>query len=137
VSQQYAGVLTRSAALVVDAALVATVASGVAVVVGLVGATFGYRDAARVVVALAVVAFPAVLALYNAGFWALVGRTPGMALFGVRVVPGRGGPLRWPAALVRALVFAVFPIGALGSVVDRRHQAVHDKLARTVVVRAG
>jgi uncharacterized RDD family membrane protein YckC len=32
-------------------------------------------------------------------------------------------------------VLAYFPIGALWCLVDRRHQAIHDKLARTAVVR--
>jgi uncharacterized RDD family membrane protein YckC len=32
-------------------------------------------------------------------------------------------------------VLAFLPIGALWSVVDRRGQALHDKLARTLVVR--
>jgi uncharacterized RDD family membrane protein YckC len=32
-------------------------------------------------------------------------------------------------------VLAYFPIGAVWALVDGRHQAIHDKLARTVVVR--
>jgi uncharacterized RDD family membrane protein YckC len=32
-------------------------------------------------------------------------------------------------------VLACFPIGALWLLVDRRRQALHDKIARTVVVR--
>ncbi len=78
---------------------------------------------------------PALLVSYDVVFWGLTGRTPGMALLGVRVTSTAGRPVSWTAALIRAVVLAYFPIGSLWSIVDRRHQAVHDKLARTVVVR--
>jgi len=77
------------------------------------------------------------------GVWFLItalavaafGITPGMAVLGLRVVPTRPRRLSWPAAVLRALVLAYFPIGALWALVDRRHQAIHDKVARTTVVR--
>jgi uncharacterized RDD family membrane protein YckC len=58
-----------------------------------------------------------------------------MALLGVRVVRVDGRPVGRLAALVRAVVLAYFPIGALWFLVDSRHQGLHDKLARTAVVR--
>lgn len=54
-----------------------------------------------------------------------------MAVLGVRVVATSGHRPSWLAALVRAVVLVYFPLGATWALVDRRHQAVHDKLART------
>ena len=114
----------------------------VAVVVGPgvgphVASVVGARAHALVVAvgAAYLLVLPILFALYCTVFWALAGRTPGMALLGVRVVATRGGRPSWPSALVRAVLLAYFPLGAAWALVDRRHQAVHDKVARTVVVR--
>ena len=103
----------------------------------LIGAVVGVQahDFAQALVPACLIVLPAVLAVYNWLFWALAGRTPGMALLGIRVVATSGRPLSWLASLVRAIVLAYFPIGALWAVVDRRNQGLHDKLARTTVVR--
>jgi uncharacterized RDD family membrane protein YckC len=93
------------------------------------------RDLAQFAAPLSVTALPLLFVLYLTAFWVLAGRTPGMALFALRVVATHGGPLSWGAAVLRALTLAVFPIGFLWCIVDRRHQAVHDKLARTLVIR--
>ena len=68
-------------------------------------------------------------------FWFLAGRTPGMAVLGLRVVTTHPRRLSWIAALLRALVLAYFPLGALWALADRRCQGVHDKVAHTSVVR--
>lgn len=135
--QQYAGFVSRAVAYVVDALLVTLATAGGLVVVVLVGAAVSTAadDHVDAFVAVSVAALPTVFALYNACFWALAGRTPGMALLGVRVVAGGGLPVSWLAALVRAAVLAYFPVGALWALVSRRAQGVHDKLARTTVVR--
>jgi uncharacterized RDD family membrane protein YckC len=75
------------------------------------------------------------MTVYCAVFWLLAGRTPGMALLGLRVVRTDGRPVRWFGVLLRGVLLAYFPVGALWLVVDRRHQAVHDKVARTLVIR--
>ena len=133
----YAGIVSRTAAFIVDVAVVAVLAvvvvAGVQLFVTVVG--FHWRGLADVAVPVFVAALPAVFAAYNFLFWWLAGRTPGMALFGLRVTSTIGGRVHWVASFVRAVVLAYFPIGALWCLVDRRHQAVHDKLARTVVVR--
>lgn len=130
-----AGFVSRTVAYVVDASLVSVVAAGAVIFVELVGSVIGaqVRDVALAV--LSAVALPTTFALYCTVFWGLAGRTPGMALLGIRVVSTRGRPVSWLSSLIRALVLAYFPIGALWSLVDRRRQAVHDKLARTLVVR--
>ncbi|GID30852.1 RDD family protein [Paractinoplanes brasiliensis] len=134
----YAGLVSRFLAYVLDALIVSVLAGAAAAVLGLVASVVGYeaRELARAVVSTYVVFLPALLAIYCALFWLLAGRTPGMAVLGLRVVTTRGGPVRWLAALVRALVLAYFPIGALWLLVNRRHQGIHDKIARTAVVRS-
>jgi uncharacterized RDD family membrane protein YckC len=135
--REYAGPVSRTIAYVLDTLVVAVLFTGGAVVVGMTASVIGAQahDLARAAASAYLVVLPAMFAVYSAVFWALAGRTPGMALLGLRVVGTRHGSLSWPSALVRAVVLAYFPIGALWAVVDRRGQAVHDKLARTAVVR--
>jgi uncharacterized RDD family membrane protein YckC len=135
---ELAGIVSRAVAYVLDAVIVGIVAFGlmagtqfVVTVVGMDG--FGVATASHAVL---LTALPALLAAYNVVFWGLTGRTPGMALVGVRVTSTAGRPVSWLSALIRALVLAYFPIVAAWCLVDRRHQGIHDKLARTVVVRA-
>lgn len=132
----YAGPVSRSVAYLLDALLVSTLATGTAAVAGLVAEAIGpwARDLAHMFVAAYVVVLPLIFAIYLGSFWWLAGRTPGMAVLGMRVVTVRGDRVRWPAALIRALVLAYFPIGAVWALVDRRHQGLHDKLARTTVI---
>jgi uncharacterized RDD family membrane protein YckC len=132
-----AGPVSRGIAWVLDIFIVAIIFTGTAVVAGIVAAFVGAhaRDLTRAVVSAYLILLPAMLACYYALFWVLVGRTPGMALLGLRVVATGRRRLSWPAVLIRAVTLAYFPIGALWALVDRRHQGIHDKLARTEVVR--
>lgn len=127
-----AGIVSRGAAYLVDAVIVLAFALGSAATVALVTAVTGFRTRLSVPAALA--ALPVLLGTYGFLFWGLAGRTPGMALLGIRVVSGAGGPVGWPSAAVRALALTVFPVGALWCLVDPRRRAVHDILARTLVV---
>jgi len=135
---EYAGPVSRAVAYLMDAFVVAVLGTGAAAATSMITSVMGARlhDAALAVASVCLVVLPALLATYCAVFWALAGRTPGMAVLGLRVVATRRGRLSWPAALLRALVLAYFPIGAVWALVDRRHQGVHDKVARTAVVRA-
>jgi uncharacterized RDD family membrane protein YckC len=136
--QEYAGIVSRTAAFLVDALIVTVLATGALLVLVLVAAVVAgapTREIARAAVPVCLIVLPTVLAVYQGVFWALAGRTPGMALFGIRVVATRGRPMSWPASLVRAVVLTCFPIGALWCLVDRRSQGLHDKLGRTTVVR--
>ncbi|GID43957.1 hypothetical protein Aca07nite_12320 [Actinoplanes capillaceus] len=135
---EYAGLVSRFLAYTVDAVVVAVFTGGAALVFGVVAAIVGSGawELARLVVSSYLVLLPAVLALYCAVFWMLAGRTPGMAFLGLRVVRADGRTPGWFASFLRGLMLAYFPIGALWLLVDRRRQALHDKVARTSVVRA-
>lgn len=74
-------------------------------------------------------------------YWAtatvVAGRTPAMALAGLRVTGRDGSPLRPGPALVRTLVLPLSIPGFLGGawmLVDRERRALHDLLAGSTVV---
>ncbi len=79
------------------------------------------------------------LATYGAIMWKLKGTTVGGIVCDLKVVRIGGGPLDWGTAIVRALgCFLSLVVAGLGFIwiaVDRDHQAWHDKIAGTVVVR--
>jgi len=135
----FAGVVSRTIAYVVDALIVSIASAGTATGMSLIASVVGSdaRDLARTLTTAYLVALPAVFAFYCTVFWGLTGRTPGMALAGVRVVNMSQRRVRWIAALARGILLAYFPIGALWMLADRRHRAIHDLIARTVVIREG
>lgn len=132
---RYAGVVSRGVAFVVDAVVVVTLAGVTVTIVAMVGVALGVevRRVADGLATVATVAPPVLLALYLWLFSALAGRSVGQALLGLRVVRTDGRAVSWVAALVRSLVLVVLPVGVLWSVVDARHQGLHDKAAGTVV----
>ncbi len=79
------------------------------------------------------------LATYGAVMWKLKGTTIGGIVCGLLVVRLDGRPIDWATAIVRALgcflSLAVAGLGFLWIVFDDDHQAWHDKIAGTVVVR--
>ena len=133
----FAGVVSRFIAYVMDALVVSVASAGTAAGMSLIATVVGSdaSDLTRALTAAYLVALPAVFALYCAVFWGLTGRTPGMAMVGVKVVGRTGGRVRWASALARAILLAYFPIGSLWLLVDRRHRAIHDLIARTLVIR--
>jgi uncharacterized RDD family membrane protein YckC len=83
----------------------------------------------------------AVLALaYSWTFGALGGRTPGLAVAGLRIASVRGGAPTPREALARAaLSIASAGLGLFGfafALLDQRGQTLHDKLAGTRLERA-
>lgn len=78
---------------------------------------------------------------YSWSYIALGGRTPAMALLGLRLLSAQGGPISPGLALARALLALLS--GALGSfgfalaLFDGRAQTLHDKLCGCVVVVDG
>lgn len=76
--------------------------------------------------------------LYRGAFWTVIGQTPGMALFGLRVLRTDGRPLGPGTALVRLLgefvCICTFGLGFLPVATSSRRQGLHDRVAGTVVV---
>lgn len=131
-----AGLVTRMAAGAIDAGVVAAV-----LVVAYLGRAalaymvdpLGFRFPDPAVLLSLTWAF-LVLVVYLTAAWTLSGRTYGDHVMGVRVV-GRGGrPIRLPAAFLRALLCAVFPVGLLWCAGSRQRRSVQDVLFRTSVI---
>jgi uncharacterized RDD family membrane protein YckC len=80
-----------------------------------------------------------VLAIYGACMWKLRGSTVGGIVCDLRVVRADGRPVEWETAIVRALgcflSLAVCGLGFIWIAFDEHHQAWHDKIAGTLVVR--
>jgi uncharacterized RDD family membrane protein YckC len=80
------------------------------------------------------------VAAYGAVMWKLKGSTIGGIICGLRIVRLDRRPVDWPTAIVRALgcflSCAVAGLGFIWIAIDDGHQAWHDKIAGTVVVRA-
>jgi uncharacterized RDD family membrane protein YckC len=141
---QYAGFVTRLLAYIIDQLIIAAVISLVTVVAGFVmqslniNEVIGAQRIAQVIMTiLALLLIISFLILYNIGFWMLAGQTPGKRLMGLRIVRTDGeritlGPAirRWVGYWLSAILF----LGYLWVLVDDRRQALHDKLAGTLVV---
>ena len=76
--------------------------------------------------------------VYFAYQWSLGGKTIGMALMGIRVVASDGTPITPRQAVIRTvtlpLSFLFFGLGFIGILLNRDRHALHDRLAKTVVV---
>jgi uncharacterized RDD family membrane protein YckC len=81
-----------------------------------------------------------VLAAYGAVMWKVRGSTVGGIVFDLHVVRLDGREVDWETAIIRALScflsLAVAGLGFIWIAFDGNHQAWHDKIAGTVVVRA-
>jgi uncharacterized RDD family membrane protein YckC len=79
-----------------------------------------------------------VLFLYWWASTAVAGRTPGMAVVGLRIVSRVGDPLSGGHAFVRVLTLPLslilLGLGLLGIVFDRERRALHDVMAGSTVV---
>jgi uncharacterized RDD family membrane protein YckC len=140
VSGFYAGPVSRLLAFGGDAALAtstfAAVAAGISwLLTTLFGVALPGSDRAGLAWALA-------LTSWQFWYWwlatTLVGRTPVMALAGLRVVTRAGAPVRPGAALLRTLFLPLsllgLGIGGAWMLVDGERRALHDLLAGTTVV---
>lgn len=137
---QYAGASSRFAAYAVDA-----IASWGLFTLALAGVDFAIKIVTGRSVtwhtggSVAVAVLFAVWELSYFGYcWATAGRTPGMALLGVRVVRADGSEISAWRGVVRALAFplsiALLGLGFIGILVQREHRALHDLIAGTAVV---
>jgi uncharacterized RDD family membrane protein YckC len=139
VTGHYAGPVTRLVAHVID-----TVVAGGAftIVTGALGSALDSVDIAVGWLQRGDVLFGVGLVAWFFAYWwastAVAGRTPGMALVGLRVVTRSGEPVSGGRAFLRVLTlplsFAVFGLGLLGIVFDRERRALHDVVAGSTVV---
>ena len=77
---------------------------------------------------------------YFPWFWVRDGQTPGLRLLGLRVVRDvDGGPITGMQALLRLIGYwisgAVFYLGYIWILIDKRKRGWHDLIAGTVVIR--
>lgn len=132
---QRAGIVTRTAANIVD----------FSVVVGVIACGYAAWGAFRFLINPPGFTFPAppflvllacfavVLFVYLSASWATTGRTYGDHLLGLRVVSVRGERLRWPGAVIRAGFCIALPIGLYWAVISPTNQSVQDIVLRTSV----
>jgi uncharacterized RDD family membrane protein YckC len=141
VARQYVGLVTRTVAFAVDAAVINVAAIVTAAVVTLALSVITVPNGLDAVVAAVGGALYVVWAVtYFVTFWATTGQTPGSRLLRIRVCPASGGRLPPRRALVRfaGLTLAALPLfaGFLLILVDDQRRGLQDRLARTVVVEA-
>jgi uncharacterized RDD family membrane protein YckC len=131
-----AGVVSRTVAMVIDAAYVVVLVGGAY----LGYSTFRFLRNPRAFTWPAIsttqfiTAALVVAALALALGWAGVGRTAGMRIMGLRIVGRSGGTLGFTVALLRAITCVVFPLGLFWSAVSKRNASVQDLLFRTSVI---
>ena len=137
----YAGAVSRFAAYAIDI----TLGTGV-FALALAGISYGVHivtghqvswNRSNILVAILYFAW---LGVYFAYSWAVSGRTPGMAVLGIRVVKADGTTLPPSRAVVRTLAFPLSfllcGLGFLGILVGREHRALHDVIAGSAVIYA-
>jgi uncharacterized RDD family membrane protein YckC len=137
----YVGLVTRTVAFVVDAAILNAVAALVAAAAALVLSLFPLGETVRTAIAaVAGALFFAWVIGYFATFWATTGQTPGGRVMQIRVTRCGGARLKPRRALVRVvgLVLAALPLfaGFVPILLNDRRRGFADWLADTVVVRA-
>jgi uncharacterized RDD family membrane protein YckC len=133
---QRAGIVTRTAANVIDFLLVVFVlacgyAAWCAFTFLINPAHFRFPAPSF---AILLVCFGIALFAYFTMSWATTGRTYGDHQLGLRVVNSRGEPLGWPRSVIRAGFCVLLPIGLYWSVVSPTNRSVQDSVLRTSVV---
>jgi uncharacterized RDD family membrane protein YckC len=133
---QRAGIITRSIAGVIDAVVVITM-----LLAGYVGVNgflflidprgFEFTEASTL---LSVTGGLVVLVLYLTTAWSITGRSYGCHVMGLRVVGLRGQRLRPHIAMLRAVFYALFPIGLLLCAGGSKHRSLQDVVLRTSVI---
>ncbi|HEY7952569.1 MAG TPA: RDD family protein [Solirubrobacteraceae bacterium] len=136
----YAGLVTRTIAFALDAALVNGVALLVGVAIGLgVSILHLPKQVETVIAAILGVVWVLWLVGYFAFFWSTTGQTPGDRVMRIRVIDRHNrGPLRPLRAAMRfgAVILAAIPLfaGILIMLWDDHQRCLQDRLARTIVV---
>jgi len=133
---QRAGVVTRTAANVLDflvaAGVIAGAYAGWCAVTFLLSPTKFSFPAVSFFVLL--VCTGGVLFIYFTVSWATTGRTFGDHQLGLRVVNPRGEQMRWPGAVVRSAFCVLLPIGLYWAIISPTNRSVQDAVLRTSVI---
>jgi uncharacterized RDD family membrane protein YckC len=134
---QFGGVATRAIALVTDAALIGLIGVSISAMATLIASLVGTLRPAWLVGLILAAGWTVLSVVYFAGFWSLVGQTPGMKLMRVRVRGPRGEPLSFGRSVVRVvgLALAIIPCfaGFIPALFDGRRRALPDLIAGTTV----
>lgn len=143
----YAGFWVRLAAYALDVLFLSAIIGVIIFVIVLgvgFGALFGQDESALepvtsvALVVAAVIGF-LLLITYYVFFWTWGGQTPGKQIMGLKVVRADGSLLPWPWALLRLVGYLVGLLtlfaGYLVAAFDRRRQGLHDKMARSYVIK--
>jgi len=141
IERPYAGLVSRTVAVAIDAV---TLTIGFAIASGVLGLILSLFTAVEVSSPGAVLGAAAMWSVVVSGyfvlFWTLTGETPGMRLMALRVINRDGDPLGFGQALLRLIgaILAAIPFfaGYLLILVDDRRRGLHDMIAGTTVVYA-
>jgi uncharacterized RDD family membrane protein YckC len=138
---EYAGLVTRAVAFVMDAAIISGVWFVVGASIALVLSLFGSSVSAlpdTLVDVVAVGGWFLLQIVYFTGSWTLTGQTPGMRVMSVRAQRTGGGHISVWRGLRRLIGMFISMLllftGFLIIPFDRRCRGLHDRIAGTVVV---
>jgi uncharacterized RDD family membrane protein YckC len=137
----YAGLVSRFAALLTDVAVITVGVLAVSTVPSFVWEQVFLRAVPGWLTAGSAVTAGLLPAVYFTIFWWLTGQTPGALLFGVAVQNRDARTVSFLQAAARAsvglLLAPLWIVGMLGALWDDRRRAWHDRLFRTVVRYVG
>ena len=138
----YAGLVTRTIAFAMDAAIVNGTGMVVAFVVGLGLSVLNTPEKLNtVLLAVGGVIFIVWSVAYFVSFWSTTGQTPGMRVMRIRVRQSGADEslhVRWAVVRLGALFLAALPLllGFLPILLNDRRRGLQDFLGRSVVVHA-
>jgi uncharacterized RDD family membrane protein YckC len=135
----YAGIVTRTVAIGIDAGLLLLSSTILTAVIGLVLSVLFNVDTTNTTAVLgALFSWTILASLYFTICWAAAGQTLGMRLMGLQVVRESGKPIGFARAFLRVVVltFLIGPffLGLLLVLVHPKRRAVHDLATGTVVI---
>ena len=136
----YAGLVTRTVALALDAIVVDGVAAVVGVTVGLALSLLHLPEVVDQVVAAVLGGMFIIWSVgYFVFFWSSTGQTPGNRVMSIRVIDSHGrASLKPRRALLRFIFLCIGAILLLAGILimlwDDQRRCLHDRVARTRVV---
>lgn len=131
---QAAGMVSRSAAALVDFGVVWAISALITVSINLIQSVLGSEANAQLSALGVVFAGYTLLFVYLSLCWIVGGRTLGQLLLGLRVRRTDGGRIRFFQAIARGWGASYFALLLFWSIVSRRSAAVWDVVLRTEVV---